>query len=153
LCYIIKKNKNNIYNIDIDKELSILIIDNDKMKQKLDILCKNIWDLLHELYDQNRIINIFKSNIEEFNIGTIIPTYDNFKYIIFNGNLRERASLINNMYFSCDVIWDILFLYHKNKQTLNKKYNQIKKYVNEIYLESKIIFIESQLGLKFEGRW
>ena len=149
LCYFIKKNKGNKCNIDIDKEYSTLIINNYKIHEKLNILCKNIWNLLHKLYNKDRIINIFKINIKEFNIGKIIPTYENFEYVIYNGNIRERGTLINMIYYSCDVIWDILFLYYKNKKVFNYKYQTIKEYVNEIYLESKILFIESQLGLKF----
>ena len=149
LCSIIKKNKGDKTKIDIDKELSILIIDNYKINEKLEILCKNIWYLLHELYSKDRIINILKIYIKEFNIGQVIPIYENFQYIIYQGNLRERTTLICNMYYSCDVIWDILILYYKNTQAQNKKYQKIKKYISEKYLIDKIKFIESKLGLKF----
>lgn len=143
ICDIIKKYNGDKSKIDIDKEFSIIIIDNNKINILLEKLCYNMWNLLNKLYNPNRIVSILYNNNKYFNIGQVIPTYDNFKYVIENGNLRERTTLIFNIFYVCDFIWDIIILYN-NK---DKKYEDIKQYINEDNIKNKIKIIESKLGL------
>ena len=138
-----EKLKNN------DNPLMISIINNTNVNNKINILCDNIWEFIKKLYNDNekKICDIFKCFNVSYNIGQVETSYENIKEILKkDGNIREKATLLCNLYNKCDFIWDIIECKYENFE----KYEKIKEYINEELLNKKIRTIEKIIGIEMK---
>lgn len=133
--YTSKDTRNNIreYMKD-DILLAKQIIDNKKINEIFNNKCKNIWEFINKLYnDESKIVKMFTYSKKLFNIGQIETTYENIKSVfVKDGNIRERLSLITNLYNECNFIWDVIIYYLNNNDNIYLNKDKVLSYINKI---------------------